>query len=47
LLSGWGLGALVDKHGWDAGFAGLIGVAAIGTLLFAAAWKVKAHGYQN
>src|SRR6185295_1316465 len=25
LLSGWGLGTLVDKSGWNAGFAGLIG----------------------
>jgi phosphoglycerate transporter family protein len=47
LLSGWGLGALVEKHGWDAGFAGLIGVAAVGTLVFGATWKAKAHGYQD
>jgi OPA family glycerol-3-phosphate transporter-like MFS transporter/OPA family sugar phosphate sensor protein UhpC-like MFS transporter len=45
LLSGWGLGKLVELHGWDAGFAGLLGAAAIGTLLFAAAWGAKAHGY--
>ena len=47
LVSGWGLGTLVDRRGWDAAFAGLIGVAIIGTLLFAAAWKVKAHGYDE
>ena len=45
LLSGWGLGRLVELHGWDAGFAGLLIAAAIGTLLFAAAWRAKAHGY--
>lgn len=45
LLSGWGLGTLVQHRGWDAGFAGLIGVAAVGTLVFAAAWNAKAHGY--
>jgi OPA family glycerol-3-phosphate transporter-like MFS transporter/OPA family sugar phosphate sensor protein UhpC-like MFS transporter len=44
-LSGWGLGTLVQHHGWDAGFAGLLIVAAIGTLLFIAAWPAKAHGY--
>jgi hypothetical protein len=38
VLSGWGLGALVDKHGWNAGFLGLVCASAIGTLLFAAAW---------
>jgi len=45
-LSGWGLGTLVQHRGWEAGFAGLIGVAAIGTVLFALAWGVKAHGYR-
>ena len=47
LLSGWGLGALVQYHGWDAGFAGLMGVAVIGTVLFIAAWPAKAHGYKG
>jgi OPA family glycerol-3-phosphate transporter-like MFS transporter/OPA family sugar phosphate sensor protein UhpC-like MFS transporter len=46
VLSGWGLGALVQWRGWEAGFAGLLVVAAIGTLLFAAAWGAKAHGYR-
>lgn len=45
ILSGWGLGLLVEWYGWDAGFAGLIGVAIVGTLLFALAWPAKAHGY--
>lgn len=47
VLSGWGLGALVQRHGWDVGFEGLIVVAAIGTLLFIAAWPAKAHGYES
>ena len=47
VLSGWGLGKLVQSHGWDAGFAGLIGCAVIGTLLFVAAWPAKAHGYRE
>ena len=45
VLSGWGLGMLVQRHGWDAGFTGLIIVAGVGTLLFALAWPAKTHGY--
>lgn len=45
VLSGWGLGALVQRYGWDAGFAGLIIAAVIGTLLFIVAWPAKADGY--
>src|SRR5438552_12863436 len=47
VLSGWGLGALVQNYGWDVGFEGLIIVTAIGTVLFIAAWPAKAHGYEN
>ena len=46
VLSGWGLGFVVQHYGWNAGFAGLIGCATIGTLLFVAAWPAKAHGYR-
>jgi len=45
LLSGWGLGRLVDRSGWDAGFAGLMIIAGMGVLVFAAAWPAKAHNY--
>jgi len=47
VLSGWGLGTLVQHFGWNAGFAGLVGGAAIGTLLFVACWPAKAHGYKS
>jgi sugar phosphate permease len=47
VLSGWGLGALVDRYGWNAAFRGLIFIAAIGTLLFIAAWRAPAHGYKD
>jgi len=47
VLSGWGLGALVQKYGWDAGFVGLVIVSFLGTLLFIAAWPAKAHGYDD
>ena len=45
LLSGWGLGALVQHHGWNAALAGMTGMAALGTVLFALAWPAKVHGY--
>lgn len=45
LVSGWGLGALVERYGWNAGLAGLTGMAAVGVLLFALVWPAKAHGY--
>ena len=41
------LGKLVQTHGWDAGFVGMLGVAAVGTILFAAGWGAKAHGYRE
>ena len=44
-LSGWGLGKLVQTYGWDAGFIGMLIVAAIGTLACALGWKAKPHGY--
>jgi OPA family glycerol-3-phosphate transporter-like MFS transporter/OPA family sugar phosphate sensor protein UhpC-like MFS transporter len=45
VVSGWGLGTLVEHHGWNAGLAGLTGMAVMGILLFALAWPAKAHGY--
>jgi OPA family glycerol-3-phosphate transporter-like MFS transporter/OPA family sugar phosphate sensor protein UhpC-like MFS transporter len=45
VLSGWGLGALVQHYGWDAAFQVLLGATVVGTFLFVAAWPAKAHGY--
>jgi hypothetical protein len=45
-LSGVGLGTLVEHYGWDAGFVGLVVIAAIGTMVFILAWPAKAHGYE-
>jgi phosphoglycerate transporter family protein len=45
VLSGWGFGWLVEHYGWSAGFGAMIGIAVVGTLLFALAWPAKAHGY--
>ncbi|MFN2578830.1 MAG: MFS transporter [Pyrinomonadaceae bacterium] len=47
VLSGWGLGALVQRYGWNVAFAGLVVVAALGSILFAMAWNAKAHGYDG
>jgi MFS transporter, OPA family, glycerol-3-phosphate transporter len=47
LLSGLGLGALVQHRGWDDGFKGLLIVAAIGTVLFVVALGAKADGYET
>lgn len=47
LFSGWGLGKLVDLRGWDAGLLGIVIASALGTLVFAAAWPGKAHGYET
>jgi len=46
LISGWGLGALVQRYGWNTALAGLTGVAALGTLFFVLVWPAKAHGYE-
>ena len=45
VLSGWGLGWLVQTYGWDRGFLAMLVVAVLGTLTFAFAWPAKAHGY--
>ena len=45
ILSGWGLGTLVEHYGWDRGFISMIGAAGIGAAIFLLAWPAKAHGY--
>jgi OPA family glycerol-3-phosphate transporter-like MFS transporter/OPA family sugar phosphate sensor protein UhpC-like MFS transporter len=47
LLSGWGLGTLVEHHGWNAGLLGISCAAVIGTILFSLAWSAKPHGYDE
>lgn len=47
VLSGWGLGWLVQTAGWQAGFIGILIAALLGSILFAAAWPAKADGYQD
>lgn len=45
MLSGWGLGKRVQTYGWDLGFAGMIGVAGLGTGTCLIGWNAKPHGY--
>jgi OPA family glycerol-3-phosphate transporter-like MFS transporter/OPA family sugar phosphate sensor protein UhpC-like MFS transporter len=45
LFSGWGLGVLVERYGWNAALAGLVGAAALSVFFFALVWPAKAHGY--
>jgi len=47
VLSGWGLGTLVQARGWDTAFACLLVVSFMGVLLFATAWGAPAHGYKQ
>jgi OPA family glycerol-3-phosphate transporter-like MFS transporter/OPA family sugar phosphate sensor protein UhpC-like MFS transporter len=46
-LSGWGLGVLVDKFGWNAAFACIFACTLLGTGLFILAWPAKANGYRE
>ena len=39
ILSGWGLGMIVDKGGWDPGFRMLVAAAAAAAVLFALVWN--------
>jgi OPA family glycerol-3-phosphate transporter-like MFS transporter/OPA family sugar phosphate sensor protein UhpC-like MFS transporter len=45
ILSGWGLGALVERYSWGHGFAAMLAAAAAGTLLFILAWPAPRDGY--
>ncbi len=47
LVSGVGIGMLVDKYGWDAGFLLFVIAAFIGALLFAVCWPSRADGYRQ
>jgi OPA family glycerol-3-phosphate transporter-like MFS transporter/OPA family sugar phosphate sensor protein UhpC-like MFS transporter len=45
ILSGWGLGTLVDRYGWNHGFIAMLVAAALGTGLFVLAWPAPRDGY--
>jgi sugar phosphate permease len=43
IVSGWGIGAIADRHDWDAAFKLMIGCAVATAALMAATWNVGAH----
>jgi OPA family glycerol-3-phosphate transporter-like MFS transporter/OPA family sugar phosphate sensor protein UhpC-like MFS transporter len=43
VLSGWGLGGIVEKYGWNSGFLLLVLSGIIGMLLFVALWNSNPH----
>jgi sugar phosphate permease len=45
IVTGIGIGWLVDHHGWDAGFLVYVISGMAGMLLFAFCWTARAHGY--
>lgn len=47
LVSGWGLGLLVQSAGWHVAFGALLAIGAGGTFMFLLAWRAPAHGYQT
>ena len=46
-VSGWGLGMLVQYTDWSIALYTLVGMALVGTAIFAAAWKAKPNGYDD
>lgn len=47
ILSGWGIGLLVEKTGWGTTIYALIGIAIISSLIFLLAWNSRPHGYND
>ena len=47
IVSGWGLGMLVQYTDWSIALYTLVGMALVGTAIFAAAWKAKPNGYDD
>lgn len=47
VVSGWGLGKIVQTYGWNVGFGALLALGAVGTFMFILAWPAKAHGYEE
>jgi OPA family glycerol-3-phosphate transporter-like MFS transporter/OPA family sugar phosphate sensor protein UhpC-like MFS transporter len=46
VVSGVGVGALVDAHGWNAGYNLFVASAIAGAVVFAFCWKAPPHGYK-
>jgi sugar phosphate permease len=46
VVSGVGVGWLVDRYGWTAGYNLFVAASVAGVVVFALAWKAPAHGYK-
>ncbi len=47
LVSGWGLGKVVDVYGWDTALLWIVIAAIVGMGVFMAGWWAKPHGYDD
>jgi OPA family glycerol-3-phosphate transporter-like MFS transporter/OPA family sugar phosphate sensor protein UhpC-like MFS transporter len=47
IVSGWGIGLLVERTGWNFALGALIVVALTATFIFLLAWRAKPHGYET
>jgi len=47
IVSGWGVGMMVEQLGWESTIGVLIVLAFIGMLVFLMAWRYRADGYEN
>lgn len=45
IVSGFGIGWIVEHHGWNAGFLVFVASAVAGIVMFACCWPAKADGY--
>ena len=46
LVSGVGLGYVAQHFGWNWAYAGILGMAVTGMLIFLAMWRARADGYE-
>ena len=46
-ISGYGVGLLADKYGWNYVFIGVIAMAIVGVLVFLTIWGAKRDGYEK
>ena len=47
IVSGWGIGLLVERTGWNFALGALIVVALTAAFIFLLAWRAKPHGYET
>jgi sugar phosphate permease len=46
-VAGVGVGALVQRYGWDAGYNLFVASAVAGAFVFALCWAAPPHGYKT